>query len=76
MFYKIKSKLSVHAQLAFKFLGYFMKGKNNYKKFCLLLCKQLLILKIVPKATSEFRFRLSYAVIGQNPNHRRLSEDF
>ena len=48
---KIKLVLSVHAQMVFKFLGTLVKEQN--------------ILKKIPKAASEFLFRLSLAVIGK-----------
>jgi hypothetical protein len=50
---KIKS-LSVHAQIVFQFLDCLAQEKNLKKSFCILLCKHLLILKIVPKAASNF----------------------
>jgi hypothetical protein len=40
-------------------------GKKIVQNFCMLLWKQFLILKFVPKATSEFRFWLPLAVIGR-----------
>jgi hypothetical protein len=59
--YKIKSVLSVRAQIVLKFVGCLVKEKNKYKSSACFFenTHSLLILKIVPKTALEFLFRLS-----------------
>ncbi len=57
--YEIKSLFFVN-----KYLKKFLAALWKKKVYSLLLWKLLLVLKIVPKAVSEFVFRLSFAISG------------
>jgi hypothetical protein len=70
--YKIKSVLSVYAQIS----GCLLKTKIKVH-FLLASFKALTILNIVvPKAASEFMFRLTFSLILQCTCHGWLSEQF
>ncbi len=57
--YKIKSVLSLHAQMVFKFLACLVQEKMIYLKFLFVSLKTLTKSKIVPEAASYFLYRLS-----------------
>jgi hypothetical protein len=61
--FRMKSVLSVHAQMIFKFLAYLVREKNKYK-FLLAFLKKLTNSNNCTERCIKFLFRLSFAVLG------------